>query len=101
MPWVYIMASKPRGTLYIGVTSDLARRAREHRGGRGCAFTQKYSVRTLVWFEFIEAKEAAFQRERTMKEWPRHWKFNLIERTNPDWIDLFDSLSEPAGQLGS
>jgi len=94
MPWVYIMASKPRGTLYIGVTDDLMRRAKEHRTLRGSDFTSKYGVTLLVWYTHIDVEAAAWQRERTMKEWPRAWKINLVERTNPDWIDLFASLGK-------
>ncbi len=93
MPWVYIMASTPRGTLYIGVTDDLRRRAREHRGSRGSAFTRKYAVKFLVWYARFEHAKDALQRERTMKDWPRAWKINLVERENPDWKDLWDSLS--------
>ena len=92
MPWVYIMASKKRGTLYIGVTGDLARRSREHFGGRGSAFTGKHRVKLLVWYEQIADEDKAVQRERTMKEWPRAWKINLIERENPDWADLRPAL---------
>ena len=95
MPWVYIMASKPRGTLYIGVTSDLVRRAREHRGCRGSAFTRKYGVKILVWHERIDDDAQASQRERTMKEWPRDWKINVVERANPNWTDLGPSLRPP------
>jgi putative endonuclease len=93
MPWVYIMASKPRGTLYIGVTDDLRRRAREHRGAYGSAFTRKYAVKLLVWFAHYEHTKDALQRERTMKEWQRAWKINLVESENPDWKDLWDSIS--------
>ncbi len=93
MPWVYIMTSKPRGTLYIGVTDDLRRRAREHRGSRGSAFTRKYAVKLLVWHTHFEHAKDALQRERTMKDWPRAWKINLVERENPDWKDLWDAIS--------
>jgi putative endonuclease len=93
MPWVYIMASRPRGTLYIGMTDDLRRRASEHRGSRGSAFTQKHSVKLLVWFTYFDDIDAAHQRERTMKEWPRAWKINVIERENPNWNDLWNSIS--------
>ena len=94
MPWVYIMASRPRGTLYIGLTEDIRRRAREHRGSRGSVFTRKYAVKSLVWFEEISDSKAAVQRERTMKEWPRAWKINLVERANPEWHDLWSTLEE-------
>ena len=69
--WVYMQASGPRGTLYIGMTANLARRAKEHGRGRGSAFTRKYGVGMLVWHERYETEIAAKQREKTMKEWPR------------------------------
>jgi putative endonuclease len=90
--WVYILASKPRGTLYIGVTNGLIRRVEQHAQGLGSEFTRKYGVRTLVWFEEFASIDEAIQREKTMKEWPRAWKVNLIERTNPHWQDLYPSL---------
>ena len=90
--WVYILASRARGTLYIGVTNGLIRRVDEHRSGVGSAFTKKYRVHMLVWFEEFTSPDAAIQREKTMKEWPRAWKINLIERENPHWIDLYASL---------
>ena len=92
--WVYIQASRPRGTLYIGRTEDLARRSIEHARGRGSSFTRKYGVRTLVWYERYASEDEARQRERTMKEWPRQWKINLIERSNPNWEALTPPLSE-------
>jgi putative endonuclease len=91
--FVYILANKPRGTLYIGMTSDMSRRSAEHRRGRGSAFTRKYIVRTVVWYERYDTEELSRQREKTMKEWPRAWKINLIERTNPHWIDLAPTLT--------
>jgi putative endonuclease len=90
--WDYILASKPRGTLYIGVTNGLILRVEQHKAGRGSSFTSKYKVNRLVWFqEFADVREA-IQREKTMKEWPRAWKVNLIEETNPHWVDLYPSL---------
>ena len=78
--WVYILASKPRGTLYIGVTNGLIFRVEQHRAGKGSSFTRKYRVHRLVWFqEFADIRDA-IQREKTMKEWPRAWKINLIEK---------------------
>lgn len=94
MVWVYIMASAPRGTLYIGMTENLRRRAQEHGNARGSKFTRKYSIGLLVWFEHFETVEKAKQRERTMKDWPRAWKINLIERTNPSWADLRPGLEK-------
>jgi putative endonuclease len=90
--WVYILASKPRGTLYIGVTNDLIRRIEQHRAGVGSAFTRRYRVHILVWFEMFGYIDAAIQREKTLKEWPRAWKVNLIEGDNPHWTDLYPSL---------
>jgi putative endonuclease len=90
--WVYLLASRPRGTLYIGVTNGLIRRVEQHRAGEGSAYTRKYKVHTLVWFDEFSNIEIAIQREKTMKEWPRAWKVNLIKRDNPHWIDLYPSL---------
>lgn len=90
--WTYILASKPRGTLYIGVTNGIVRRVELHRIGTGSAFTRKYGVRLLVWFEEFGDVREAIQREKSLKNWPRAWKINLIERTNPHWIDLYPSL---------
>jgi putative endonuclease len=90
--WVYILASKPRGTLYIGVTNALIRRVEDHRAGLGSAFTREYRVHTLVWYETFEDVRAAIQREKTLKRYLRDWKINLIERTNPHWDDLYSLL---------
>ena len=90
--WVYILASKPRGTLYAGVTNGLIRRLDEHRAGKASVFTRKYRVTQLVWFqEFTDIRDA-IQREKTIKEWPRNWKINLIEQDNPHWQDLYPAL---------
>ena len=81
--WVYMLASKPRGTLYIGVTNGITFRVERHKAGKASSFTRKYEVNQLVWLqEFADFREA-IQREKTMKEWPRAWKVNLIERENP------------------
>jgi len=80
------------GTLYIGVTNGIVFRVEQHRAGKGSVFTRKYKVHMLVWCqEYGDVREAT-QREKTMKEWPRVWKINLIERTNPYWEDLYPSL---------
>jgi putative endonuclease len=92
MGYVYIMASKPYGTIYIGVTNDLLRRASEHREGLIPGFTKRYGVKTLVWYEAHDGMASAIQRETSMKRWPRQWKINLIERDNPHWADLFPGL---------
>jgi putative endonuclease len=90
--WVYILASRCHGTLYVGVTSDLARRVGEHREGAVPGFTSDYRVRRLVWFERHATAEAAIRREKRLKEWQRAWKIALIEKENPDWRDLYATL---------
>jgi putative endonuclease len=90
--WTYILASKPRGTLYIGVTNNIIGRVEQHRAGIGSAFARKYRVHLLVWYEEFVSVEDAIQREKTIKHYLRAWKINLIERTNPHWIDLYPSL---------
>ena len=90
--WVYILASKPRGTIYAGVTNGLIRRLDEHRAGKGSSFTSKYRVTKLVWFQEFAEINQAIQREKTIKEWPRAWKLNLIEENNPHWQDLYPFL---------
>jgi putative endonuclease len=87
--YVYMLASKPYGTLYIGVTRDLFRRGAEHREGVAAGFTKRYGVKQLVWFEEHNDVRAAIQREKSLKKWPRQWKINLRERSNPYWDDLF------------
>ena len=91
--WVYMLASRRNGTLYIGMTDDLVRRAWEHREGAVPGFTQKYGVKMLVWYEQHETRESAFQRERQMKKWNRAWKLQLIERFNREWKDLAAQLT--------
>ncbi len=90
--WTYILASKPRGTLYVGVTNGLLTRIEQHRAGIGSAFTRKYHVHLLVWYEEFADVHEAIQREKAIKHYVRAWKINLIERTNPHWIDLYPSL---------
>ena len=90
--WTYILASKARGTLYIGVTSGLIRRIEQHRAGEASAFTRNYKVHTLVWYEEFARAREAIQREKSLKRYLRDWKINLIERTNPHWADLYPSL---------
>ncbi|MES2441291.1 MAG: GIY-YIG nuclease family protein [Pseudomonadota bacterium] len=91
--FVYIMASGRNGTLYTGATSDLPKRAWEHRNGVVEGFTRKYRCKLLVWYQVCDSVEAARLRELQMKEWQRAWKIREIEGLNPDWDDLFDSLS--------
>ena len=87
-----MMTNKPRGTLYLGVTANLVRRVSEHRLGEGRTFTAKYNLDKLVWFEMHDHIDLAIQRETSMKRWYRHWKIELIEKSNPEWQDLFDSI---------
>jgi putative endonuclease len=93
MFYVYLLASKPYGTLYAGVTSDIAKRIWEHKNKVVPGFTARYGVGTLVWFEVHDTMEAAIRREKQIKEWKRAWKISLIEHDNPHWIDLFPNLS--------
>ena len=88
MFFVYLLASKPYGTLYVGVTSDLGKRIWEHKNQVVPGFTAKYEVHRLVWFEVHDDFEAAHLREKRLKGWKREWKINLIERENPQWLDL-------------
>lgn len=90
--FVYILASQRNGTLYIGVTSDLAGRIYTHREDIIAGFTRRYGVHRLVWFEWIDDAEAAICREKQLKKWNRAWKIELIEETNPLWADLYPTL---------
>jgi len=91
--YVYILASERNGTLYVGVTSDLIRRVWEHREGAVPGFTSKYGVKSLIWFEQHDDIESAIRREKAIKKWRRAWKLSLIEETNPDWRDLYETLT--------
>ena len=91
-PCVYLLASKPYGTLYIGVTSNLRKRVYEHKNDLSEGFTTKYRVHNLVWFELHETMESAISRENNLKNWKRAWKISLIEQENPDWCDLHPGL---------
>ena len=91
-PCVYILASRRNGTLYIGVTSDPAKRVWEHTNNVVDGFTKRYSVHTLVWFERHETMESAIAKEKAMKEWKRSWKLELIEQKNPHWRAISDQL---------
>lgn len=90
--YVYILASKRNGTLYIGVTNDLARRIGEHREGLVPGFTKTYGVKMLVYFEAFGSIEQAIHREKRLKKYKREWKMNLIQQNNVGWRDLTDSL---------
>jgi len=91
-PVVYMLASRPKGTLYTGVTSDLVQRMHQHRNGLVEGFTQRYGVHTLVWFEQHATMDAAISREKQLKKWRREWKVELIERDNPLWKDLWPGV---------
>ena len=98
--FVYILASKRNGTLYIGVTNDLLRRVWEHREGIVPGFTKKYDVKMLVHFEEFGDVGVAIQRETRLKKWNRQWKIELIEKSNPDWRDLYETISGSANSPG-
>ena len=91
-PAVYILASKRNGTLYIGVTSNLQKRAWEHNHDMAEGFTKKYGIHRLVYYELYEDMVSAITREKQMKKWNRAWKLGLIERQNPDWNDLWQAI---------
>ncbi len=91
-PCAYILANKPRGVLYVGVTSNLAGRVYLHREGVVRGFTWKYNVHRLVWFEMHATMYAAIQREKQIKKWKRSWKLKMIERSNSGWSDLYETL---------
>ena len=92
MPCVCILASRQNGTLYIGVTSDLAQRIWQHRNDFVEGFTKRYRVHRLVWYEAHESMESAIVREKALKKWNRAWKLEQIERSNPTWMDLYDKI---------
>ena len=91
--WVYILASEPGGTLYVGVTNNLVRRVYEHREGLAESFTKRYHIKTLVYFEAHETIAAALQREKNIKHWPRAWKTRLIMQANPAWRDPWNEIA--------
>ena len=91
-PCVYILASRRNGTLYVGVTSDLLKRVWEHKNNAVAGFTKRYGIHILVWYELHPSMESAITREKTIKEWKRRWKLELIEQKNPEWKDLYTAL---------
>ena len=91
-PCVYILANRRNGALYLGVTSDLARRVWQHKNGFVPGFTKKYGVHRLVWYESHPTMESAMTREKQMKEWQRDWKVRRIEEMNYDWVDLYPQI---------
>ena len=91
-PCVYILASAKNGTIYIGVTSNLIKRIYEHKNNIIEGFTKRYGVHLLVCFELFETMESAIMREKQLKEWKRSWKLELIEKNNPEWNDLYETI---------
>ncbi|MBS0475357.1 MAG: GIY-YIG nuclease family protein [Proteobacteria bacterium] len=91
--WVYMMANRYRRTLYIGVTSDLAARIWQHRQGTGSDFCARHRLHRLVWADASNSIEDCIAHEKRLKRWRREWKFDLIERANPEWSDLYDHLT--------
>ena len=91
-PAVYVLATYKRGTLYVGVTSNLVKRVWQHKNDFADGFTKRYGVHSLVWYEMHETMESAIRREKAIKKWRRAWKVALIEATNPGWTDLYRSL---------
>ena len=90
--YIYILANKRNGTLYIGVTSNLVKRVYEHKNNIIDGFTKKYSIHKLVYYEITDDIESAIRREKQLKKWNRKWKLHLIENSNPKWIDLYYGL---------
>ena len=99
--YVYLLASRRNGTLYVGVTSDLVKRVWQHKNDLVEGFTKRYGVHTLVWYEVHESMESAIRRERAIKEWKRAWKLALIEKENPTWRDPVrgNRLSSTSAQI--
>lgn len=91
--WVYILASRIGGTLYIGITNDLVRRVYQHRSKQIHGFTKRYGVTCLVYFEQFDDPENAIRREKRLKKWTRAWKIQLIEKDNPNWEDLYPTIT--------
>jgi len=91
--WVYIMANRARGVLYIGVTATLPSRVWQHRNGKGSAFCRRYKLTRLVYAEQHDSIQDAIAREKAMKAWKREWKIELVEQSNPQWLDLWDSIN--------
>ncbi len=91
--WLYIMASKPFGTLYVGMTNDLVRRVYEHREGLADGFSKQHDVKLLVYYEEHATALAAIQREKNIKHWSRAWKVDLVRKMNPEWRDLCEDIT--------
>ena len=99
--YVYILASAPYGVFYIGVTSDLIKRVWQHREGVADGFTKQHRVKQLVWYEIHCEILQAITREKQIKKWNRDWKVNLIQKSNPDWRDLYDQITGQEANLDS
>lgn len=93
--YTYLLASERQGTLYIGMTNDLVRRVWEHKNHSVDGFTENYNVTNLVWFEIHSTAENAIAAEKKLKRYKRKWKVDLIEKENPEWLDLYDTISSP------
>ncbi len=92
--YVYLLSSRKHGTLYAGVTRDLVQRVHQHRRKETEGFTSRYGVTRLVWFEIYDDPTSAIAREKEIKKWRRDWKISLIENENPDWDDLYNSITK-------
>jgi len=92
--YLYILASKRNGTLYVGVTNDLLRRVWEHKHDLVEGFTKRYGIHRLVWYQAADTPTAAIVREKQVKKWKRAWKVRLIEEANPDWKDLYEEVAQ-------
>jgi putative endonuclease len=90
--YLYILSNQPRGTLYVGVTSDLIKRTWQHKEAFVDGFSAKYGLKTLVWYEIHEDINEAIKREKQLKKWNRIWKIEMVEKSNPDWRDLYPEL---------
>jgi putative endonuclease len=91
--YVYFVTNKPNGILYVGVTNDLVRRVYEHRIGAVAGFTKRHGLKTLVYFEAFDDIRSAIQREKNIKHWSRAWKVRIIHQNNPQWLDLYETLT--------
>jgi putative endonuclease len=91
--FVYLLASRRNGTLYVGVTNDLTKRVWQHKQGLVEGFTKRYGIKMLVWYQQTESIEAAIVREKQIKKWNRDWKVELIEKNNPQWRDLYEEIA--------
>ena len=95
--YVYILCNKRNGTLYTGMTSDLLKRIYEHKNNLTDGFTKQFNLHSLVWYEMHKTFESAMTREKQIKKWNRKWKLDLIEKSNPDWKDLYGNVCEDPG----